>query len=214
MSVVSVSIFILLNSSTPLIRVEYTTRAGFSNQTKETSGFFKLYTRLFQNSAQTQNITFDYAECNADSSRYIITTVPSNLENTLLVLSKTAFDLSFSNEQLSAEFSLLKSEVKDEASSAGGFINASIDSRVFSGSPWKHDSGVYPAILNKTSTEKDKIELITPKLNPSNVKIFNCLWQEHKNSLLISFKVFEAEVKINPKSLILRALSASMLRRV
>ena len=187
------TVFILQDSSTPLIRVEYTTRAGFSNQTKETSGFFKLYTRLFQNSAQTQNISFDYAECNADSSRYIITTVPSNLENTLLVLSKTAFDLSFSNEQLSAEFSLLKSEVKEEASSAGGFINASIDSRVFSGSPWKHDSGVYPAILNKTSTEKARniLETISSRYyTPQNSAVFISGNINAENILSLIMKTF------------------------
>ena len=61
------TVFVLQDTSTPLIRIEYTARAGFSNQTKETSGFFKLYTRIFEKSFNGQ---LEYAQCNADSSRY------------------------------------------------------------------------------------------------------------------------------------------------
>ena len=68
------TVFVLEDTSTPLIRVEYTARAGFSNQTKETCGFFKLYTRIFESTSQ---LDFDFAECNADSSRYVLTVVPS-----------------------------------------------------------------------------------------------------------------------------------------
>ena len=48
------TVFVLQDTSTPLIRIEYTARAGFSNQTKETSGFFKLYTRIFEKSFNGQ----------------------------------------------------------------------------------------------------------------------------------------------------------------
>ena len=60
------TVFVLEDTSTPLIRIEYTTRAGFSNQTKETSGFFKLYTRIFEAACPLE---FETVECNADSSR-------------------------------------------------------------------------------------------------------------------------------------------------
>ena len=36
------TVFVLEDTSTPLIRIEYTARAGFSNQTKETSGFLSF----------------------------------------------------------------------------------------------------------------------------------------------------------------------------
>ena len=52
------------------------------------------------------------------------------------------------------ELSSLKKEVVEEAASAGGFINAAIDSRVFSTAPWKHDSGVYPSLFSKTTVEQ------------------------------------------------------------
>lgn len=144
------TVFILEDTSTPLIRIEYTARAGFSNQTKETSGFFKLYTRIFKAAAPGLNL--ETAECNANSSRYVLTTVPSKLKEVISSLAQTAFSLSYSNEILTLQLNQLKQEVKEEASSAGGFINSAIDSRVFSAYPWKHDSGVYPALFTKTTT--------------------------------------------------------------
>ena len=145
------TVFILEDTSTPLIRLEYTARAGFSNQTKETSGFFKLYTRIFEASSP---LDFETAECNADSSRYVVTTVPSQLQNTINSLAQSSFALSYTDDILRKQLSQLKSEVSEEAASAGGFINAAIDSRVFSSSPWKHDSGVYPSLFNKTTVEQ------------------------------------------------------------
>ena len=68
------TVFVLEDTSTPLIRIEYTARAGFSNQTKETSGFFKLYTRIFD---AVCPIDFEMSECNADSSRYVVMVLPS-----------------------------------------------------------------------------------------------------------------------------------------
>jgi zinc protease len=145
------TVFVLEDTSTPLIRVEYTARAGFSNQTKQTSGFFKLYTRIFET---VSPLKLEFAECNADSSRYVLTVVPSALENTLTTLAQNAFSLSFTDDVLKAKLAELKSEVSEEAASAGGFINAAIDSRVFAAAPWKHDSGVYPSLFNKTTVEQ------------------------------------------------------------
>ena len=145
------TVFILEDTSTPLIRIEYTARAGFSNQTKETSGFFKLYTRIFQIASP---LKLEAADCYADSSRYVITIVPSELQNTMTTLAQNAFALSYTDDILKTQLSALKNEVSEEAASAGGFINAAIDSRVFSAAPWKHDSGVYPSLFKKTTVEQ------------------------------------------------------------
>ncbi|MBO4533672.1 MAG: insulinase family protein [Treponema sp.] len=153
------TVFMLKDTSTPLVRLEYTARAGFSNQTQETSGFFKLYTRIFQ--AVCPQIEFETAECNADSSRYEVLTVPSKLQSTCTTLAQTAFALSYSDDVLRSQLLQLKTEVAEEAQSAGGFINAAIDSRVFSASPWKHDSGVYPALFNKTTLAQARKLLTT-----------------------------------------------------
>ena len=152
------TVFVLEDTSTPLIRIEYTARAGFSNQTKETSGFFKLYTRIFEAASPLE---LEMAECYADSSRYVITVVPSELEKTMTALSQNAFALSYADDILKTQLTALKNEVSEEAASAGGFINAAIDSRVFSAAPWKHDSGVYPALFKKTTGEQARNTLRT-----------------------------------------------------
>ena len=152
------TVFILEDTSTPLIRLEYTARAGFSNQTKETSGFFKLYTRIFEAASP---LNLEAADCYADSSRYVITVVPSQLQGTLTNLAQNAFALSYTDDVLRTQLAQLKTEVTEEAASAGGFINAAIDSRVFSAAPWKHDSGVYPAIFKKTTVEQARNILST-----------------------------------------------------
>lgn len=169
------TVFVLQDTSTPLIRIEYTVRAGFSNQTKETSGFFKLYTNIFQIVCSSSNLELETAQCNADSSRYCTTIVPSRLQETLTLLSRTAFSINYSDSILSQELSLLKKETAEEAESAGGFINAAIDSRVFSEFPWKHDSGVYPALFNKTTTSKARniLSIISDRwYTPQNSALF------------------------------------------
>ena len=166
------TVFVLEDTSTPLIRIEYTARAGFSNQTKETSGFFKLYTRIFEAASPLE---FETAECNADSSRYVITVVPSELNKTMTLLAQNAFALSYSDDILKSQLNTLKNEVSEEASSAGGFINAAIDSRVFSAAPWKHDSGVYPSLFKKTTVEQARNTLRTISeryYTPQNSAVF------------------------------------------
>lgn len=166
------TVFILQDTSTPLIRLEYSVRAGFSNQTKESSGFFKLYTRLF---TKASPLDFELAECNADSSRYVITLLPSQLKNTFTELAQSAFSLSYSDDILKTELAALKKEVIEEAGSTGGFINAAIDARVFSAAPWKHDSGVYPALFNKTSLQEARnlLQTISDRYyTPQNSALF------------------------------------------
>ena len=145
------TLFVLEDTSTPLIHIEYTVRAGFSNQTKETSGFFKLYTRIFEAASP---IDFEMAECYADSSRYVTSIVASELQTTLTRLAQSSFAPSYSDDILRTQLALLKNQVSEEASSAGAFINSAIDSRIFSAAPWKHDSGIYPALFKKTSLEQ------------------------------------------------------------
>ena len=52
-------IFLLENNSDALVHINIIFKAGFSNQTKETNGFFKLFTKIIQTS--TPQITFSYA---------------------------------------------------------------------------------------------------------------------------------------------------------
>lgn len=145
------TVFLLEDHSDPLIRIEYTVRAGFSSQTQNTSGFFKLYSKLF--AASLSDVKFEQAFCNADSSRYVIQATSSQKDVILELLARTAFEPNFSNELIQKELNALKLEVKENAESMSGFINSAIDAKVFSDSPWKHDSGIYPPLFNKTTVK-------------------------------------------------------------
>ena len=150
-------VFLLEDSSDAQVHVEYTCRAGFSSQTQSTCGFFKLYTRLVK--AANPAIDFTDVQCNADSSRYFIDVSPAELEGTLFGISDAVFENDFSDEVLRSELNALKKEVSDNANSMSVYINAAIDSRVFSDAPWKHDSGIYPPLFKKTSEKNARTEI-------------------------------------------------------
>ena len=144
-------VFLLEERADALVHIEFNCRAGFSSQTYENCGFFKLFTRLIK--AANPNLDFNDVQCNADSSRFFIDISPSQLSQTLVSLSDAVFSSDFSDELLRQELNTLKKEVTDNASTMSYYINAAIDSRVFSDAPWKHDSGIYPPLF-KTTTEK------------------------------------------------------------
>ena len=169
----NMKIFLLEDSSDALVHIEFSCRAGFSSQTQTTNGFFKLYTRLVQASAT--NLKFSDVQCNADSSRYILEIAPQQIDKTLSALSEIAFSPAFSDEVFLAELTKLKNEVSDSADDLSTYINAAIDSRVFSDAPWKHDSGIYPPLFKKitTSTARNTIKEISDKwYTPQNSAIF------------------------------------------
>ena len=166
-------VFLLEDSSDAQVHLEYSCRAGFSSQTQSSCGFFKLYTRLIE--AAYPGLPFTSLECNSDSSRYFIDISPSKLEKTLFDLSDAVFTNDFSDEVLRSELAKLKKEVSDNAQSMSVYINAAIDSRVFSDAPWKHDSGIYPPLFKKTSekTARSIIKKIGEEwYTPKNSAIF------------------------------------------
>ena len=165
-------IFMLEDSQDARVHIEYSCRAGFSSQTQSTCGFFKLFTRMIK--AANPNLSFTDVQCNADSSRYFIDISPSQTEETLFKLSDAVFSPDFSDEVLKSELSLLKKEVSESANDMGTYINAAIDSRVFSASPWKHDSGIYPPLFKKT----------TEKTARTALKEISDLWYTPKNSAI------------------------------
>ena len=166
-------VFLLEDSSDAQVHVEYTCRAGFSSQTQSTCGFFKLYTRLV--SAANPSLSFTSVQCNADSSRYIMEISPSQLSDTLFSLSDAVFSPDFSDEILKSQLNALKKEVNDNKDTMSVYINAAIDSRVFSAAPWKHDSGIYPPVFKKTTekTARTIIKQISEQwYTPKNSAVF------------------------------------------
>lgn len=146
-------IYVLEDFSCALVRIELSVAAGFSKQTPQNAGFFPLYSKLFKYTAldYKSELSELYSECNSDASRYVINVTPNELRTTLSAFSKAAFDPTFTDLDISRELENEKKQVSENASSVEGFINSSIDSRVFQENPWKHDSGIYPSLFSKTN---------------------------------------------------------------
>jgi predicted Zn-dependent peptidase len=145
-------VFLLEDTSSAFIRIDVSIKAGFSYQTPDNTGFFKLYSRILQN--YSSQIRFNDVQCNADSTRYIIEIPYLEFPTIMNELSQLIYSPSFSDKMIEEELSKLKKETVDNEKNPANFINSAIDSRVFSLSPWKHDSGIYPSLLKKSSTEK------------------------------------------------------------
>lgn len=167
------TVFLLEDTSSPFIRLEYACKAGFSSQTQNSNGFFKLYSKVLKNSMPT--LDFEVADCFSDSSRYALTITPSKLEATFSLLAQQAFSPNFSNELISTQLNELKKETSQNASSLSTLINAAIDSKVFASSPWKHDSGLYAPLFSKTTVEQARtllFEISQRYYTPQNSAIF------------------------------------------
>lgn len=145
-------IFVMEDFSSAPVRIEYSVHAGISSQNAANTGFFPLYTRLFKYAGKTNSLLNDFSsECNADTSRYTITTSPSLVPFVFDELARHAFSPVFSTEDITREYSSLKNEVMQYAQTPAAFINTSIDSRIFAENPWKQDSGIYPQIFARLS---------------------------------------------------------------
>ncbi|WP_428769783.1 insulinase family protein [Treponema sp. HNW] len=151
--------------SVPVVKIAYTARAGISYQEQETTGFYRLYSRLFWHSgtgldaykkAGAGNFK---AECAAHQARYSFTAAVQNFEKTFGLLAHSLKNPSFSDKAVQAEFSALKKESLDWSQSPGGFINTAVHDRVFAAAPWKKDSGVYPALFTEMNTEQIRAKL-------------------------------------------------------
>lgn len=145
-------IFVLEDFSSAPVQVEFSVHAGISAQNPATTGFFPLYTRLFKYGAEKnsflQNLT---SECSADSSNYRIPVSQELVPSTFEILARCAFSPFFAEKDILREYSALKNEIMQYAPTPAAFINTAIDSRIFSETPWKLDSGIYPQIFTKST---------------------------------------------------------------
>lgn len=188
------TVFLLEDYDIPLIRIEYITKAGISSQNANNAGFYTLYSRIFE--SNLKSVSNFEVECNSDATRFYTTVPPSELKSTLDLISKTAFSPNFTDESIKNELYILKNEVLENENSLPGFINAAIDSRVFSGAPWKHDSGIYPALFSRIDYNQARITLneISEKYyTPQNSAIFisgNIEIEKVKNLLDITFGIY------------------------
>lgn len=146
------SLFAKEDRTSALVRIEFVAKAGFSSQSPSDAGFFPLYANLFLSSAKnTKTDDTDMSQfissCNADSSTFIVNSTSSNVEKLLSKLSDCVLHSKFSDSSIKREYEAMKTQVNEYNASVTGFINSAIDSRVFSDSPWKQDSGIYPSLF-------------------------------------------------------------------
>lgn len=153
--------YILEDYSSALVRVELAVGAGFSAQSPDNAGFFPLYSKLFKYASPRYRDELESieAECNSDAARYVIYVTPDELRTALKAMSEACFEPIFQDADILRELTEAKKNVSEYAFSVEGFINASIDSRVFSAGPWKHDSGIYPTLFSKTNPSSCRLIL-------------------------------------------------------
>ncbi len=150
----------------PTMRIEYISKAGTGRQTKETTGFYQLYSRLFWKNSFSGTESYEKigaGEFNAQSgysqSRYSFIVPATQFSQGLTLFSNDLKNSRFLDKDIEREFSQLKQEVSAWSASIPGFINASVDAKLFSQKPWTKDSGIYPALFSKNTIEEVRYEL-------------------------------------------------------
>ncbi|MBR5096188.1 MAG: insulinase family protein [Treponema sp.] len=185
--------------SAPTVRVEYSAKAGFSCQSAATAGYAPLYAQLFSKAGLYSNDGGEWlldelqSECSADSARYTIDISPNQLEEILKELSLCAFAPLFQDQELGQKLKEAKESAAESAFSAEGFINSAIDSRVFSAAPWKHDSGIYPALFQKQGLSEARSvlsEMAQNYYSPQNSALFITGAVTKRSALLLAEKTF------------------------
>ena len=147
------TVFVKEDPSSALIHAEFICKAGYTSQTPSSTGFFPLYTRLFSSTKnQDGSALFSYTQlissCNTDSSTYTADVTREMLPQFLKDISTCAISPNFSDADISKKYEELKKECTDFAESPTGFINATMDSKIFAEAPWKQETGIYPALFS------------------------------------------------------------------
>lgn len=160
--------YILQDSGTALVHIQFTVRAGYSEQKPETTGFFQLCTSLLSSNEIE-------GECNSDSAVYKITTTPENIEKSLELIAKQFSNPYFSDEDIAKQLNNIKEQSEALTQTAAGFINSVIYEKIFKNEPWRHDTGIYGAIYeySKPSAVRTILNsIIADYYTPKNSAIF------------------------------------------
>lgn len=191
--------YIIQDTTTPVVSISFTTKAGYSLQTKTTTGFPELYSRLFfqctkqgLSSYSTLGATNLIAECTADSAIYTLSCPISSLSSILEVLAESIINPSLSDSEIVAAYNKVKEETVLRGKLPTTFIESSMDSILFSNAPWKIDSGVYPSLFSKSS-----IETIRNNLG----KIAEKAYVPNNSALFISGPVIQEEILLTVKNI-------------
>lgn len=155
------TVFVREDNTAALLHTEFVCKAGYASQTPLNTGFFLLYSRIFKTGARSSTSdggqksaeegvfeTFPLlSSCNTNSTTFTADVPRNAFEDFVEALSQCVIEPDFSDAAIMKELYALKSEVQDYAATSSGFINAAIDSAVFSNAPWKEESGIFAQVL-------------------------------------------------------------------
>ena len=157
------TLYFLEDTTTATVRLELNVNASSQQQTPETAGFFGLYAQLLG------------LESTPDCVKTEKTVAPSQTEKTLIEFSNYFKTPQISDATLSEQLKSSRTVLNDFSSSAAGFINQAIDSRIFAEAPWKQQSGTYPANYNSMKLAQVRTLLTQIKnlyYTPSNASLY------------------------------------------
>lgn len=174
----------------PDVYVNLTVRAGTSDQTENTCGFFELYRRLFLLNAMSQpespfSVFPVQSECNYDGTFYSAEVTTDFLDSYLHSLNLCLSSFSVEDFQIKKEFNRLLAEVSEYEKSPSSFLTQAVNSKVHSESPWKIDTGVYPALF--AGYTEGELRTILSEIS--------CHWYKPENcALFITGNIREDEI--------------------
>lgn len=170
------TVFAIPDKSNALVSIELVNRAGISEQDQSTCGFFSMLARLHElHMKDYLELHKGRCQCNSDSTKISLLISAEEIEDCLELLSTQFASAVFSDKEIKAVHDQMKKESAEYAQSTSGFINSSIDSRVFYEQPWKHDSGIYPSLFSSYSVSQIRTILLNISANyyiPESSAIF------------------------------------------
>ncbi len=206
------TIFVREDFSSAILHAEFMSRAGFSSQSAARAGFFPLHTEVFAKQMKNDYKNFfDTVELNystnQESSTFSASLPPEELETFFKSISQVLINPSFSDQMISSSYNEMKNQVLENEKSTSALINSAIDSRIFSSAPWKHDTGIYPALFSGHTTSEVRTILFDIEKEfyvPQNCAIFisgNISHEKVYNLALEYFSewkdLYSRQVKIN-----------------
>lgn len=194
------TLFVKEDTSSALVYAEFVCRAGYSSQSANNAGFFPLYADLFS-ATLTENTnellrTFKVeSSCNSDSTNFSCSINPENLEAFFESISLCARNPNFSDKEIKKAYEKLKEETESYAATGASFINGTIDSKIFSDAPWKHESGIYPQLFSYYSEAQVRTILYDIGkrwYTPDNCAIFLTGNTSHEDAYNLAVKYFSS----------------------
>ena len=157
------TMFFLEDNSCATVTMDLCVDAGFSKQTERNAGFFELYASLAG------------GEISSDYVRVRKTCAPLESEDGFRFVSSVLKPVSISDAALKRTLEAEKKKVSAQAADVTGFLNASIDAKMFPDAPWKTASGTSPQFFSSVTVSEARaiIEAISRKYYvPSNSFLF------------------------------------------